>query len=378
MRVPRSFCLSLPLFFSLSLTTASWAGDSQIVTPGRVIGWGDNFYRQSSAPANLTNAIQVSGGNEFSLALRDTFVVTSIPGDSRISENALSIARAVAAGYQTAVSIRPDGGVNLSTYIDEDYHPFPLWSPAPKTVAVTMATENTLAVQEDGTVTTGGTDIICCDVSPLPGVSNIVAVSGSDRHFVLLNNKGEILNIDIGSSGPSEPFPGIGSFKAIAAGLGHGLALRENGTVVAWGRNDFGQASVPDGLTNVIAITAGYYFSAALKSDGHIVYWGSNDHGEHNTPAGVLFKAIAAGPHHMLGIEGVPSANPAPPLEIERNGDGVRVFTYPRLDGVFQLEESQDLNVWTPHDRFAIAGKVLNLILAPVGPPSSFYRLKKP
>jgi len=69
--------------------------------------------------------------------------------------------------------------------------------------------------------------------------------------------------------GQVTPPPGLSNVVAISAGVNHSLALKNDGTVVAWGNNYYGQISVPGDLTNVVAISAGSYHSLALRRTGH-------------------------------------------------------------------------------------------------------------
>ncbi len=372
----KRFCL---LVLALTWGLASKAGESQIVPSGKVIAWGFNNYGAAIVPVDLTNAIQVSAGEEFSLALVEGGVVRSLPSYAKISENTLSRARAVAAGNQFAIAIRPDKRLNVSGYADVDYFADRFFITPSNVVSIAAGGYYSLAVLANGRVLHSGGRLAVLDYPSdftLPGVSNIVmaAVNG---WFLLLNKDGRIQSVNSGADALLPPLSG--PFKSIASGAVHALALRENGTVVAWGGNNYGQTNVPPGLTNVVAIAAGAYFSMALTGDGTIVFWGEHGDGEDQIPPHGFVSAIAAGPHYAMAIVGPPSPVYLPALKILDRKGSLELSTDLPLNGVIGVQSSHDLGGWLDIDKVALVGDPLNFIYTNSGDEHSvFFRLKKP
>ncbi|GEM_PF-1273911 len=100
------------------------------------------------------------------------------------------------------------------------------------------ASGSTFCVFSDGSVGVYGTDWAGEDM--IGGWSNIVAISGGDKHTV---------------------------------------GLKGDGTVVAMGSNEFGQCNVK-GWSDIIAIYCGQFHTVGLKSDGTLVATGLNDSGQ--------------------------------------------------------------------------------------------------
>ena len=136
----------------------------------------------------------------------------------------------------------------------------------------------------------------------VPGLSDVVQVSGGREHVLALDGSGHVFAWgdgpmgQLGYGGTADKLsptqvPGISTAVAIAAGHYHSLALLADGTVRAWGYNSFGQLGdgtvtnrtspvVVSGLTNVVEISGGRDLSMALKDDGTVWAWGSDVNGE--------------------------------------------------------------------------------------------------
>lgn len=138
--------------------------------------------------------------------------------------------------------------------------------------------------------------------TPLPGFSNIEALSAGGNHALALDHNGNVWawgdnsvgQIGQGSAGGpavSSPtlVPGLSGVIAISAGYRHSLVLREDGTVWAWGDNSQGQlgqgsvSTTPQAspvqvanITFVKSISAGPSTSGAVRSDGSLWLWGYN------------------------------------------------------------------------------------------------------
>src|SRR6476620_4214429 len=106
--------------------------------------------------------------------------------------------------------------------------------------------------------------------------------------------------------------PGLSNVLAVSGGDRFTAMLKADGTVWTWGWNSFGQLgdgtftdrSTPVqvvGLRNVVAIAARDYHTLAIKSDGSVWAWGSGGNGElgnsdtkdKNTPVQVLLSERA-------------------------------------------------------------------------------------
>jgi alpha-tubulin suppressor-like RCC1 family protein/chitodextrinase len=114
-----------------------------------------------------------------------------------------------------------------------------------------------------------------------------------------------------GSTTPRKagPVPGLTNVVSVSGGRDHVLALTSDGAVYAWGSND--QGEIGDGTTtnrltpfhvlglpNIIAVSAGHYHSMALAGDGTIWAWGSNSAGQ----LGDGTKTIRKSPVKVSGI----------------------------------------------------------------------------
>ena len=100
-----------------------------------------------------------------------------------------------------------------------------------------------------------------------------------------------------------DPPLGLTNAVAISAGEFHYLALKNDGTVVAWGDETGGKIDVPANLTNVAAVCAGYFNSMAVLSNGTVVAWGTNQYSGPNVAANLTgVKALAAGWFHTVAL----------------------------------------------------------------------------
>lgn len=261
---------------------------------GTVSGWGfgsdgelGNGQRLSDAvifPSTvsvlgLTDAVQVSSGLSYSLALRangsvvawgtnnfgtlandiTTYPFSSVP----LTVPGVTNAKQIAAGAEHAVALLVDG-----------------------------------SVVEWGKVT--GTSLPGPTVRPVAGLVNIVGVAAGHDFTLALRSDGAVFLwgsfAEGAGNGPGSTQPtqvsGLQDIVAIAAGSEHALALKADGTVMAWGENTSGQVGngtptrlitapvVTTGLSNVVQIAAGRSFSLALLSDGSVAAWGENGNGQ--------------------------------------------------------------------------------------------------
>jgi YD repeat-containing protein len=154
-----------------------------------------------------------------------------------------------------------------------------------------------------------------------------VNISGGWKHAVALSSDGKVLTWGDNTAGQigngitstvgiSVPIvvPGLNNMLAVSGGDRFTAALKSDGTVWTWGWNGFGQLG--DGtftdrsspvqvknLSNVIYLAARDYHVLVFKSDGSVWAWGSNENGEcgddtlvdRNTPVRVLFPSTDGG-----------------------------------------------------------------------------------
>jgi len=211
----------------------------------------------------------------------------------------------------------------------------PSFAQPPKVVDVVSGTTHSLALVDDGTVWSWGSntfgelgigiDILGSNIpvpvldpnEPTMYLKDVTSIASSWSHNLALKNGGTVWSwgsnwygqLGNGQSQSLERTPvqvtdvsdGTGfltNVAAVAAGDLHSLALKNDGTVWAWGEGLSGQLGVapPDSvqtsptqvkdpnditgnLTGIIAIAAGGSFNVALKSDGQVYAWGASSYG---------------------------------------------------------------------------------------------------
>ena len=184
-------------------------------------------------------------------------------------------------------------------------------------LGVTLISHGALAVTSDmqlwawgpnshGQVGDGTTEMRCEPVM-VPGMDDVVAISGGHQYSLALRANGRVWawgDNDYGQLGNEttvdSPNPmrvrHLKNAVAVSAGPDHALALKANGKVKAWGNNTNGELgdgttlsqlrprTVP-GLTDVVSISAGGYddgirpdygFNLVVRADGTLWAWGYN------------------------------------------------------------------------------------------------------
>jgi len=152
-------------------------------------------------------------------------------GNCTIPSNA-SPARAVAAGFQFAMSLRTDGSVVC--WGRNDYGQCNVPADLGTVGKIAAGAYHSMALRVDGTVSCWGYNF--------NGQCNVPAK--------------------------------LGTVVDIAGGYDHSVALQQDGTVCCWGSNGAGQCNVPANLGPVTAISAGGFHTIALtcglKVDNHL------------------------------------------------------------------------------------------------------------
>jgi hypothetical protein len=218
-------CLrALLLCFAAALTLVGNAF-AQALTPGTVVGWGNNYHGQTNIPAGLTGVTAIAAGHEHSLALKTDGTVV---------------------GWGFNFFGQADSPAGLSGV-----------------TAIAAGGFHNLALKTDGTVVAWGyNDFGQTDVPA--GLTGVKAIAAGGYHNLALKTDGTV--VGWGPIGQSYIPAGLTGVIAIAAGTNHNLALKTDGTVVGWGNNDHGQTSIPAGLTGAKAIEAGGYHSLAANT----------------------------------------------------------------------------------------------------------------
>jgi len=242
---------------------------------------------------------------------------------------------AIAAGTNTSLAVRRDGslwlwGQNLSR--DEYISPGRsgsngVWGGGPHnnipltriegvrdalSVAGGNGGRRFVVLHDDGRLSTFGVfdkETSPLLVRPLPGVSDVVALSGGGKHFAALKRDGTVWTWggnDSGQLGNGTNTPndtprrvkGIADVVSLAAGNNVTLAVTKDGTVWGWGRNVYGVSTAGldvtsshspmkiAGLKNIVSVAVpgnGFLDSnhyLAADRDGRVFTWGFNSHGQ--------------------------------------------------------------------------------------------------
>ncbi|MBI3885551.1 MAG: immunoglobulin domain-containing protein [Opitutae bacterium] len=199
----------------------------------QVRGWGQNNFGETAAPADLTSAVAVAGGDGFSLALKADGTV-------------------VAWGYNSYGQTSVPSGLTDA-------------------VAIAAAGAYPLALKADGSVVSWGN----FGTSSVPaGLNGVIAISAGDSYLLALKSDGTVVAWGGNNSGPLTVPESLTGVVGIAVGGSHALAAKVDGTVVAWGNNNSGQTTVPAGLAGIVAVAAGSENSVALSGNGTASSWG--------------------------------------------------------------------------------------------------------
>jgi alpha-tubulin suppressor-like RCC1 family protein len=214
-------------------------------TNGNVVHWG-NPAASLQVPGDLTNALAIAAGPNYSLAVRNDTTVRGWGSNGWGAENppaTISNIIAVACGLYYGAGLRADGAVVVWSTIYPEFGNLPA------------------------------------------GASNIVAIVSGLYHIVALRDDGQVFVWGQNFFGATNKPADLSNAVAIAASDYHTIALRSDGTVVAWGSdssgNAWGQTNVPAGLNDVIAVNIGTDHGLALKQNGDFVAWGyrAGEHG---------------------------------------------------------------------------------------------------
>lgn len=265
------------------------------------VPWGENVYGQCDFWSGISNAVQVSGGTRYSLALlsNGTVVGWGFNGatSSQLVPTNLAGVAMIASGWQHNVALLTNGTV--TAWGDNFYGQLNVPAGLSNVTVISAQALHSLALTTNGTVLAWGGE------TNVPvGLSNVTAIAAGGLHNLAVSN-GFVVAWGNNSHGQTNVPAGLSNVWDVAAGWAHSVALKRDGTVVAWGDNTHGQTNVPAGLSNVVAIAAGGYtgsgYTLALKSDGTLARWGQSAVG--TALAGMSnVVAVGGGVNHGLAL----------------------------------------------------------------------------
>ena len=254
---------------------------------GTLVGWGDNYFGQTTCPAG-SDYVAIAAGANHSLALKSdgTLVGWGWNDDGQTTCPAGSNYVAIAGGNYHSLGLKSDGTLVGWGGNSDGQTTCPAGS---NYIAIASGGGHSLGLKSDGTLVGWGGN--SDGQTTCPAGSNFVAITGGDYFSLGLKSDGTLVGWGDNNNGQTT-CPSGTDFVAIAAGGYHSLGLKSDGTLVGWGQNDDGQTTCPEG-SDYVAIAGGTYHSLALKSDGSIVSWGSSPP---NTPTEAIFAESGVSP----------------------------------------------------------------------------------
>jgi alpha-tubulin suppressor-like RCC1 family protein len=275
-----------------------------LLANGAVRGWGGNFfgglgYPRSSVPVETPRAI---------------------PG--------IPTATAVCAGVSSSLFLLPNGtvlttgeqplgdGGNLS---DTRFEPVAVAGLENVSISAIACSSGSFAVLADRTLRAWGSSqpwVLGLGNGPqltlnaaqvVPGLDNVIAISPSPSHTLVLRGDGSVWawgQSNVGQLGTGSTQSDLGvpvatlansGFTAVSAGFNFSMALRADGTVFVWGSNALGELAtgavlnpvftatprVVNGLcADVVEIAAEDNHPMAVCADGTVWSWGFNENGQ--------------------------------------------------------------------------------------------------
>jgi hypothetical protein len=184
---------------------------------GTVIGWGEDRYGKTDAPALLNRVMALAVGNNHSVGLRRNGAVLAW------------------GNYNFGQALSVPVGLN-------------------DVVAIASASTYGLALRRNGTVVAWGgifNQTNMNDTVKIPqGLSNVVAIAGSFGSAFALVDDGTV--VQWGTGIPIGPITGFTQICAISVSISSGvLALKEDGTLL---KTQPLLSPIPPGISNVVAI----------------------------------------------------------------------------------------------------------------------------
>jgi uncharacterized repeat protein (TIGR01451 family) len=261
--------------------------------------WGRTADGQGSVPADLTNAVAISGGGWHTMALRSDRTV-AVWGAGRTTTAAATNVVEVSAGGWHMVALRANG--SIVAWGDSGEGRLVIPTSATNVVSIAAGGGHTLALRADGSVIAWGTNDRGQTNTPA-SATGIVAVAAGRYHSLALRPDGSVLAWGDSSNGKTNVPASATNIVALAGGFEHTLAVRADGTVLSWGGNANGETNVPASATDVVTVAAVGWHSMALRANGTAVAWGLNSDGQTNVlPSITNAFGIAGGYYHSSAV----------------------------------------------------------------------------
>lgn len=286
---------------------------SDPVNRGRVYEWGytNQIAGRAAALNVLTNAIQVSADETWSLALRadgtlygwgqNAYAQTNVPAGSNYVYSD--------AGWRHGLAISNNGDViEWSDYITNWTKAKPHFTNAWK---VSGADLHSAVLTSNNVATFWGQRTAVINAAD---VTNVVDIVSTWYHTICLLADGtiSIVGQNVGGNAGhyvAPPFTITNAVK-IGAGIFASYAVISNATtprrLIAWGTSNFwGELDIPEQhATNVVDVIGGHRHTYWLTSDGKTYAVGDNTYGQTNIVAELaVAELIYAGSFHAGGIK---------------------------------------------------------------------------
>lgn len=229
-------------------------------------------------PPGLKNVIDIAVGFNCGMAVTSNGNIT-VWGGGQFPTNRIPVGLTnvvgIAGGMGRSLALSSNGSITCWTR----WNSIGTWKGLDRIKAVSISQDlfsvNGAALAQDGGVFQWHKGAMA---SPIPEMTNIVAISASPSHYLALTKDSTVLsrlsNGDMDKNIPS----GLTNVVAIATGLeyvgaeaaaGFSLVLKSDGTLAGWGhlgKNDL----VPPNIGDVVAIAAGDGFCMAITTNSAV------------------------------------------------------------------------------------------------------------
>lgn len=252
---------------------AGWTHGIACKADGSVVEWGTPFLSvplatwEAKRPAGLASAniVQVSAGDNHSLALDDTGKIWAWGGTASVTNknNLITNAYQILSTWYNCAALLTNGsptGTNSMTITNWGHLGFP---------------GQYLHATNSGGYITNAKAFGCSQFAWYAILTN------GNSHFWGMTNM---------ASGQHIPPANATNLVSISggyrntSGVGHTIAARADGTVLAWGDNTWGQTTLPANLTNSLFVSAGRFLSSAIAA-------GTNQPPPPDPPTGLTINA---------------------------------------------------------------------------------------